>query len=91
MADEKSRGMSPFTAGLVGAIIGAIGSAVAIILSKPENRQKLKEKANDLRERGEKALEEMRHKAEEVEDEARERIEEGKEEVEKRISRQRRR
>lgn len=82
MSDDRDRrGMSPFAAGFLGAIIGAIGTAVAIVLSKPENREKLRNKAEELRAKGEKTWEELKQKSGEIENKIRKETEKRGEDV----------
>lgn len=82
MEDRKNQGGS-FTAALVGMVVGAVGAATAIFLSRKENQDKIREKAHDLRIRGQKAGEELRRGVEKAREEAMKGAEELEEEIKK--------
>ncbi len=51
------RGISPITAGFVGAAVAASAAGVAAVLSKKENRKKVGKMLTNLKSRGEQLLE----------------------------------
>lgn len=49
MANNKATAMSPMSAGITGAAVGAVGSAIAIALMNKNTRKKVVERADALR------------------------------------------
>lgn len=68
--DDNRRGMSNFTAVLLGAIAGA----AAVLLYNKDTREKLKLKAKYLMEKGEKTVEEAKTRVDEARDRSREKL-----------------
>lgn len=61
---ESRKGMGPITAGMTGLVIGVVGTAVGIALSKKENRDKLSAKAHNLADWGTKQVQDFKNTAE---------------------------
>lgn len=88
MANYDNRsGMGSFMAGLVGAVVGAIGVATVILLSDKENRKKVQEKVHQAREKGEQVLSDLRKRGEEVVSKLEKQADGDKQSVEQKISR----
>lgn len=83
---QKKGGVSPLTAAVVGAAVGAAGSLAAVALTNKETRRKIGKKAEELRVQGNKALSEIRKRAESLRKEAESRVQEGKESAAKELS-----
>lgn len=87
MADYERKGnMGSFAAGLLGAVIGAVGSAAAIFLSNKENRQKAQRKFENLKDKGMKAFHDIKRKATDLAEETEKQVEKGKKEIAKKRS-----
>lgn len=90
MADyENRRNMDSFTAGLLGVVIGAIGSAVVILMSSKENRQKTREKFEEFKEKGTEAFNTIEKKGRELAQRIKSEAEEITAETEQRLTRPR--
>jgi hypothetical protein len=55
--------INPVAAGIVGAVIGAVGTAAAMTLSDPENRKKVSERFGEMTSKGSKALEDLKKRS----------------------------
>lgn len=88
MSDDRreNKNMGVFGAGFVGAIIGAIGSAIAIVLSNKENRKNLSKKIDEYKVKGDKALNELKDRSEEIKDEVQEKAEQEKKKINQQTS-----
>ncbi len=82
MEEHKSQGGN-IGAAFMGMVVGAIGAATAIFLSRKENQDKIKERAHELRIRGQKAGEELRRGVEKAREEVMKETEELEEEIKK--------
>lgn len=81
---DERRGMGTAGGMLIGIVIGAVGAAAAFLMSDKKTREKVKDKAQELREKGEKAFSELRQRAEEEKEEAEKEIEKVKRESKER-------
>lgn len=68
MANKK--GVSPVTAGVVGAVVGAAVGATAVALSDEKNRKKIKNKFNEYKKEGQKVYSDLKDKVAEVSSQA---------------------
>ncbi len=82
MEEHKNQGAS-LGAAFMGMVVGAIGAATAIFLSRKENQERIREKAHELRIRGQKAGEELRRGVEKAREEVMKETEELEEETRK--------
>lgn len=80
--EERRGGMGAFGAALIGAVIGAVGSAVVILMSSKENRQKTKEKFEELKEMGTKAFNDIEKRGREMIQQVKAEVSDIKEETE---------
>lgn len=57
---DRNRGGGNFAAAFMGMIIGAVGAATAIFVSRKENRDMLKDRVDELRIKGQRAAGELK-------------------------------
>lgn len=80
---RRDRGMNPLVAGIIGVIIGAVTSATAIFFSRKENRDKVKQKAGELKSKGGQVVDQIKSKAREMKETTREKAGQAQEEAKK--------
>jgi hypothetical protein len=86
MADRKS--INPTASAVAGIVIGAAAGAAAIALSDKKNRQRVVEKAHELRVRSNKTLGDFKKKVNNIRKEASDTIEKQKAEAKKRLGKE---
>jgi len=80
--EEKSNGVNPVTAGVVGAVVGAgIAIAGAVALSDEENRDKVKAVLADVKEKAANYVEEVKQNVEDTKTGIEDKVTEGKEKI----------
>jgi gas vesicle protein len=81
----NKKGMSPVTAGLVGAAVGAAVGAGAMALSDEKNRKKIGKKFNEFKEGGQKVYSDIKEKVEELSSQGEAKVEEAKQAVKSKL------
>jgi gas vesicle protein len=78
---NNNKGVSPITAGVVGAVVGAAVGATAVALSDEKNRKKIGKKFDEFKEEGQKAYSDLKGKMEEITSQAGDKVEEAKKSI----------
>lgn len=71
MKNKNKKGMNPITAGAIGAGIGALAGAAAVVLSDEKTRKKIGKKIEELEVRAKEAVADTQDKIKSFESEAR--------------------
>lgn len=82
MAKNK---VSPATAGLVGAAVGAVIGAGAVALSDPKNRKKIGKKFEEIKEQGQQAYSDIKDKVDDMASQTRDKVDEAKKAVKSKL------
>lgn len=85
MFESKKKKMGPLGAGVLGAVVGAAGSAAAITLANKENRKKIGKRIHTLKKQASQTAEDLKEKIQNVNEEGKEKMKGAKKEAQKRL------
>lgn len=85
LARSQANKVSAIGAGIAGAVVGAVVGAGAVALSDKKNQKFIKNKFDDLKEKGQKVISDLQNKAKELTATGKEKVGEKVKEVKKDI------